>query len=535
MKLTDSQKRQLERNAAYWARREEKALKHYIKDEAEYDKRIKQIYSSMLHSVQSEINSFYGRYADKEGISLAEARKRVSKLDIAAYERKAKRYVKDKEFSKQANEEMRLYNATMKINRLEMLKANIGLHLIEGHDELEKFMGEILGGRTVEELERQAGILGKTVRVNAQLAHTIPNASFHHATFSDRVWMNQAMLKNELSSLLQTGMIQGKNPRVLARELEKKFDTSCFNAERLMRTEMARVQTEAQKQSYGRNGVEYFEFITNSGCCDVCKAMNGKVYPVGKLTPGLNAPPLHPHCRCSTAPWVDSAEYEAWLSHLEQGGTTASWNEFLKTLNRLPDIRNEKLKGEVESFDSKLQRSRGIANHVNNMQMFAAYTEYKCDEAFHGTFGYDPNQDVILYNPTHKNFQSVDFAFAVAHEMSHRMDVLQYKSWTNPRFVRAIESTREAVLKSKVDIEKWCGYNGKYEFEDGFQDIISALSKNEVKTFVGHDSDYWEKPNNVAKEVFANMSAIDVLDSEAKEEFKKLLKPIYEAYKEIVE
>ena len=51
---------------------------------------------------------------------LAEAKRRVSKLDIAAYQRKAKRYVADKDFSKQANEEMRLYNLTMKVNRLEM-------------------------------------------------------------------------------------------------------------------------------------------------------------------------------------------------------------------------------------------------------------------------------------------------------------------------------------------------------------------------------------------------------------------------------
>ena len=47
---------------------------------------------------------------------------------------------------------MRIYNATIKINRLEMLKANIGLELIAGHYELEKFMGGILKGRTMEEL-----------------------------------------------------------------------------------------------------------------------------------------------------------------------------------------------------------------------------------------------------------------------------------------------------------------------------------------------------------------------------------------------
>ena len=434
MKLTDSQKRRLARNAAYWAKREDEALKHYIKDEAEYDKQIKQIYASMLHNIQSEINSFYGRYADKEGISLAEAKKRVSKLDIAAYERKAKRYVKDKDFSKQANEEMRLYNATMRINRLEMLKANIGLHLIEGHDELEKFMGEILGDRTMEELERQAGILGKTIRTNAKLAHTIPNASFRHATFSDRVWMNQAMLKNELSSLLQTGMIQGKNPRVLARELEKKFATSRFNAERLMRTEMARVQTEAQKQSYERNGVEYFEFVTNSGCCDVCKAMNGKVYPVSKLTPGLNAPPLHPHCRCSTAPWVDNEEYEAWLSYLEQGGTTETWDAMKNRLARRK-ADNESVFETFNNGQRDIIKPRNIQNNMrtsrvgqeslrylqeNNVPVHLYYGVDSRDSEGMRRYGYyDPIDDaIVIFASETKTVQKT--AEVVIHEATHR-------------------------------------------------------------------------------------------------------------------
>lgn len=138
-----------------------------------------------------------------------------------------------------------MYNLTMKVNRLEMLKANIGLELVPGHDELNNFMGGILKGRTEEELRRQAGILGKTIRNNAQLANAIPKASFHNATFSDRIWMNQTLLKNELEKLLTSGLIQGKNPRVLAREIRKKFDVSAYNAERLMRTELARVQTAA--------------------------------------------------------------------------------------------------------------------------------------------------------------------------------------------------------------------------------------------------------------------------------------------------
>ena len=311
----------------YWAKREAEALKHRVTDEAEYDKRIKQIYTGMLDSVQAQIDAFYGRYASKEGITLAEAKKRISQLDIEAYERKAKRYVADKDFSKKANEEMRLYNATMKINRLEMLKANIGLEMIAGHEELEKHMEEILQGRTEDELKRQAGILGETVKNNAQKAHAIVNASFHNATFSDRIWMYQDMMKSEVSKLLQTGLIQGKNPRVLARELKKQFETTTYHAERLMRTELARVQTEAQKQSFERNGFEEYTFIVNGGCCDICAGLNGKHFKVADMMPGENAPPLHPHCRCSTAAYSDRKEYEEWLDYLEKCGTTEEWEK----------------------------------------------------------------------------------------------------------------------------------------------------------------------------------------------------------------
>lgn len=313
-------------SSEYWAKREAEALKHRVTDEKEYDRQLQRIYSDMLDACQREINAFYGKYAAKEGITLAEAKKAVSKLDIAAYERKAAKYVKDKDFSAKANEEMRLYNATMKINRLEMLKANIGLELITGHDELEKFMDGILQGRTEDELKRQAGILGKTIKNNAQKANAIVNASFHNAKFSDRIWMYQDLMKADLSKLLQSGLIQGKNPRTLARELKKTFNTSTFNAERLMRTELARVQTEAQKQSFERNGFKEYEFIVNAGCCDICQGLNGKHFPVSKMMPGENAPPIHPHCRCSTAAYSDRKEYDEWLDFLDKGGTTDEYN-----------------------------------------------------------------------------------------------------------------------------------------------------------------------------------------------------------------
>lgn len=327
-------------NRKYWADREAEALKHYITDEAEYDRQIRRIYHDMLDRCQKEIDSFYGKYAAAEGISIAEAKKRVSKADIAAYERKAKRYVKEKNFSEKANEEMRLYNTMMKVNRLEMLKANLGLETIAGHDELEKFMESILQGRTMDELTRQAGILGKTVRNPAEKAHAIVNGSFHNATFSDRIWQYQDLMREDLGRLLQQGLIQGKGARAIAKDLKKYWfgndprtgGGATYCMERLMRTELARVQTEAQKQSFIRNGFTMYTFHCNEnpsryGTCSRCRSLNGKHFKVEDMMPGDNAPPLHPHCRCSTSAYSDDEEYEAWSDYLEKGGTTEEWNK----------------------------------------------------------------------------------------------------------------------------------------------------------------------------------------------------------------
>lgn len=299
----------------YWQQREEAQRKQNITDEAVYQKELSRIYSDMLDNIQKEIDSFYAKYAGKEGITLAEAKRRVAQLDIDAYARKAERYVREKNFSDRANEEMRLYNLTMKVNRLELLKANLGLELVGGFDELQRYFEQTLTDSTLAEFQRQAGILGESIPNPAQAAQAIVNASFHSATFSDRIWMYQDLLRGELDKQLQRGLIQGKGSRELARDLRKRFDVSRSDAERLITTELRRVQTEAAKQSYERNGNEEYEFlaVNPKGPCPICKALDGKRFPVKDLMPGKNAPPMHPRCHCATAPYWDEEEFQRWL------------------------------------------------------------------------------------------------------------------------------------------------------------------------------------------------------------------------------
>lgn len=391
----------------YWKHREREQLKHNITEETEYRKCIGEIYDYMMDQIQREINGFYVKYAKKEGITLSEARKRVSKLDIEEYGRKAAKYVKDKDFSDTANEEMRLYNATMKINRLEMLKANIGLELVDGFNELQKYFDRVLTKRTLDEFERQAGILGNTVGNNEKAAHAIVNASFHNASFSDRIWMYQDMMKAELSKLLQVGLIQGKHPRVLARHLVKLFGVRRSDAERLMQTELARVQTEAQKRSFERNGYDRYEFIALETACKVCKAINGKHFRTEDMMPGENAPPMHPNCRCSTAAYMDREEFERWLSEKENVVKSDN-SDTIKILDMKEDNNVAEIRGLgrintalLEKEFGKIQTDRII---VTNERLLHIQERHPQDYELFEKYGQDSvqNPDYIIRDMKNK-------------------------------------------------------------------------------------------------------------------------------------
>lgn len=314
----------------YWRDRELEWKKKRLKDEQKYADEIQEIYANMMDSVEKEIESFFSRYANKENITMAEAKKRVSNIDIKAFQRKAKKYVKEKNFSDEANEQMRLYNLAMKVNRLELLKANIGLELVAGHDELKSYTGDKLEGAYLEEIKRNASILGDTVIDNAKMAKTVADSSFKNATFSERIWVNQDQLKNSLSSVLSNALIQGKNPREFIPLIRKKFDVSRCNAERLLRTEIARVQTQAQAESYEANGIDEYEYIACSlkDVCPLCKEMDGKTFKLKDMEIGENAPPMHPNCHCATAPHSDRKEYEKWLNGLANGEHSLRFDEW---------------------------------------------------------------------------------------------------------------------------------------------------------------------------------------------------------------
>lgn len=242
--------------------------------------------------------------------------KRASEMDVKAFARKAKKYVKEKDFSPTANQELKLYNLTMRVNRLELLKANIGLELISLFNELDKYFSNELTKAGMDELKRQAGILELTIPEKGylKLVEHVINSSFRadgFATFSEQLWMYQSELKADLDKLLVRSVTMGRNPKQLAPELSKFLtkegrENTKFNAQRLMVTETTRIQSGVQKESYLDADIEKYGWVTEPNACQLCKSIAADgPYLVSEMEVGKNMMPVHPFDRCSTYPIVD--------------------------------------------------------------------------------------------------------------------------------------------------------------------------------------------------------------------------------------
>lgn len=305
---------------SYWRDRELEHIKKSKKSDTRLSAQIKKNQLNTMKEIQKEIDGFYGRYATTEGITMAEARKRATKLDIESYSDKAKKYVKyahsdndlikAQAFTDLANEEMRVYNMTMKVNRLELLKANIDLEVIKMTSAEEHFLTERFTEGANAEYKRQAGILGDTLAFNEKSVRNTVNASFHNATWSERLWVNQQALRDELNTLINRSVIQGKNPKAVARDLRKKFNVSVGDSERLMITEVARIQLDVQEDAFRQLEIDSYEYIAEPTACKICSPLNGEIFKMDEMESGVNAHPMHPYCRCSIAPASTRDEWE---------------------------------------------------------------------------------------------------------------------------------------------------------------------------------------------------------------------------------
>ncbi len=299
---------------------ERKAQAELIKRDLDRDKLITQLYQESYDRLQAQIDKFYLGYAGREGLTKQEAMKRASEFDVTKFAEKARKTVKEKDFSHKTNSWLRVYNLKMKVSRLELLKAELGLEINSLTSNLDEVFDKARRSEYLAEYKRQAGILGISSSGAKKRIEAILDADFYGQSFSSRVWGKnglQPQLQRDVFASLNRIYTDMNGYQKEMKMLANKYGTSEYNAKRLIKTEIARINSDTDHAVLQDNGFTHMIFVAESGACDICRPLNNTAVPIDKVEKGVNMFPMHPNCRCSAYGHIEM-KYKDGRSTLDQ-------------------------------------------------------------------------------------------------------------------------------------------------------------------------------------------------------------------------
>lgn len=307
------------KNSDYWKLRFEQLEAAQNGQGAAAVAEIERQYKEAQKQIEGQIARWYQRFADNNGISLAEARQYLKGAALKEFKWDIQDYIKygqDNALMGGWMKELENASAKYHISKLEALK-------IQTQQSLEvmfsKQLGTVTGAmgdvfesgyyHTAYELQKGFNIGWDIAGLDqSQIEKVLAKPwAVDGKNFSERIWGNKQKLISEVHGELTQNIMLGADPQKAIDSLAKKMKTSRYNAGRLIMTEEAYFSSAAQKDCFEELGVEQFEIVAtlDSHTSDICRSLDGKHFPMKDYQPGVTAPPFHVFCRSTTVPYFD--------------------------------------------------------------------------------------------------------------------------------------------------------------------------------------------------------------------------------------
>lgn len=303
-------------NAEYWKQRftqleaaqNRKGATAYLEMEKQY--------KAAQNELEAQIARWYQRFADSNGISLAQAKQWLKGQDLAEFKWDVKEYIKyGKENAINGAWMQELENASSKfhISRLEALQVqtqnSLETMFTQQMGTMKKALSDVYASgyyHTAYTVQQGFGLGWDIAGLDqAQIEKVLSKPwAVDGYNFSTRIWNSKTKLIGEVHNELSKNLLTGADPQKAIDSLAKKMGTSKSNAGRLVMTEQAYFSSAAQKDCFNDLDVEEYEIVAtlDSHTSDICRSLDGRVFKMSDYKPGVTAPPFHVYCRSTTAP-----------------------------------------------------------------------------------------------------------------------------------------------------------------------------------------------------------------------------------------
>lgn len=270
-----------------------------------------------MKKIESDIDFYLSRIAKEGNLSVAEARKLLSKGELDHFRMSLGDYIEAGEgkLTDEIKSQLELASNLHHISRQQAMAIELKKHIDSLYN---KYLGETtkyLATNYEESFYQSLYDLGKFEgfksfqKLNTSEIDSIIKRPWAEdgQNFSDRIWKNQEKLINSLQEELLGSAMRGDKIDRAIKNIAEKMEVSKSNASRLIRTESAFISNLAMTNAYEKGTCEKYEILATLDLktSEICRHMDGKKFLFKDKLVGVNHPPFHPNCRTVTIPCYD--------------------------------------------------------------------------------------------------------------------------------------------------------------------------------------------------------------------------------------
>lgn len=560
------------KNEKYWAQRSRILEQAMLNKSYDYTKNLEKQFDAAIKETEKEIASWYQKFAKNNNITLAEAQKLLNADELKEFHWTVEKYIeygKKNAVSHKWTKQLKNASARVHITRLESLKIQLQQQAELLHGEQNKALGERLSeiyekGYYHTAFEIQSGIgVGWVLQGidHKQIEKVLSRPwALDARTFSDRIWKNKTTLVNNVTNGLTQMIMRGEAPDKAIKMVADKMGVSKWQAGRLVMTESAAFANRARQDCFNDLGVEKYVIseTLDKDSCPLCRGLDGKVFAMKEYIVGSTAPPFHPWCRGTAAPWFEDMQGLGERAARDENGKTnrvpgdmkyEDWaKKFIKSPNSSkkpftnPDpgaiIKGGETKPEPDELEKKFtefidgQKDFSDSLKSSLKTSFAkgtstakkVYIKHLTPDAIAGAKNsgnfFRSTDDKVYLNAARLETDLRGPATTFFHEFGHLVDFRARGKATRvsragPAYLKAIHKDFDDMIAGYMKANKCQKADAYAHFAtemlkdppltNQVSDLCGGLSNNKCLGGYGHTSaNYWND-SSLAKEAFAHM------------------------------
>lgn len=302
----------------YWKKRYEEEMERAMHQADGPKKDLRKYADAVIRRLEKDINDWYQRYANENGMSLADAKKQLNARELKAFNMDLEEYrdiAERDELSAEHKKMLKQASARQQLDRVQELYINTVQELESWAKYQDSTISDLLSN-VYESSNYRAAWMTQSMKGQYDMYAQVDHRTIQRIidspwapdgkNFSARIWDNRKQLATSLQNDFIQALIAGDGTATMSEAIAKRMNTSYNNANRLVETELARVHSQAFMDCMAELDVDAVEILAtlDGKTSPICRRMDGKYVRCKDAKPGITIPPFHCHCRSTTVPYI---------------------------------------------------------------------------------------------------------------------------------------------------------------------------------------------------------------------------------------